>query len=99
MKTMLFIFTTLTFINTAALIFLFIWLRNLDELHTKALNDILEIAKLFKLDSGSWRAAINIHSSQIDRLEKAMKEHKCKWYETCPDAQMEGDEEDESNGL
>lgn len=69
MKTMLFIVLVFTFINTAALIFVFLWLKNLDDLHTKSVNDTLEMAKLFKQDSGSWRAAINIHSTQIARLE------------------------------
>ena len=77
MKTMLFIVLIFTFINTAALIFVFLWLKNLDDLHTKSVNDILEMAKLFKQDSGSWRAAINIHSTQIARLEhQVYKEEK-----------------------
>ena len=77
MKTMLFIVLVFTFINTAALIFVFLWLKNLDDLHTKSVNDTLEMAKLFKQDSGSWRAAINIHSTQIARLEhQVYKEEK-----------------------
>lgn len=72
MKTTIFIFTVLTIINSSLLIFIYIWLKNLDKLHTQSMNNVLEIAKLFKQDSGSWRAAINIHSAQIDRLEKAV---------------------------
>ena len=70
MKTMIFLFTTLTIVNSIILIWFFLWLRALETLHDKLSRDILELVKLFKQDSGSWRAASNIHSTQIHRLEK-----------------------------